>query len=108
MALHNGAAQRKRSSYFDGVPEEVWNLHIGGYQVCHKWLYDRRGKKAMPGRTLIADDIAHYQRIVVALKEAIRLMEEIDEVIEAHSGSVTRKAAARLTPQQEEQTNAER
>jgi hypothetical protein len=31
-------------------------------------------------------DIAHYQRIVVALKETIRLMGEIDEVIEAHGG----------------------
>lgn len=31
-------------------------------------------------------DIAHYQRIVVALKETIRLMAEIDEAIEAHSG----------------------
>ena len=31
-------------------------------------------------------DIAHYQRMVMALKETIRLMGEIDEVIEAHGG----------------------
>jgi len=74
-------SQRSRRSYFDGVPEDVWNFHIGGYQVCHKWLYDRRGKRGGPGRTLAADDIAHYQRIVVAIKETIRLMEEIDRVI---------------------------
>ena len=79
-------SQRKRSSYFDGVPEEVWNFHIGGYQVCHKWLYDRRGTRGEPGRTLTEEDIAHYQRIVVALQETIRLMEEIDQIIEAHSG----------------------
>ena len=24
---------------------EVRALHIGGFQVCPKWLYDRRGKK---------------------------------------------------------------
>lgn len=65
---------------FEGVPAEVWNFHIGGYQVCEKWLKDRRG------RTLTAADIAHYQRVVVALKETIRLMREIDEVIEAHGG----------------------
>ena len=35
---------------FIGVPENVWNFHIGGYQVCHKWLKDRKG------RTLSADD----------------------------------------------------
>ena len=79
-------SQLKRSSYFDGVPGEVWNFHIGGYQVCYKWLYDRRAKGSAPGRTLTDEDIAHYQRIVVALKETIRLMGEIDEVIEANGG----------------------
>ena len=65
---------------FQGVPEEVWDFHIGGYQVCHKWLKDRKG------RTLSDDDIAHYQKIIVALSETIRIMAEIDEVIEAHGG----------------------
>ena len=36
--------------------------------------------------TLSRDDIAHYQKIVVALAETIRLMKEIDEVIEEHGG----------------------
>ncbi len=62
------------------MPEAVWNFHIGGYQVCEKWLKDRKG------RTLSKDDIAHYQKIVVALAETIRLMKEIDEVIEEHGG----------------------
>ena len=35
---------------------------------------------------LSADDIAHYQKIVVALSETIRLMGEIDEAIEEHGG----------------------
>ena len=65
---------------FKGVPEEVWNFHIGGYQVCQKWLKDRKG------RTLSEEDITHYHRIVVALKETIRLMAEIDVVIEKHGG----------------------
>jgi predicted helicase len=66
--------------YFEGVPENVWNFHVGGYQVCEKWLKDRRG------RTLSDEDVLHYQRAVVALKETIRLMAEIDRVIEAHGG----------------------
>ena len=41
---------------FEGVPEQVWDFHIGGYQLCHKWLKDRKG------RTLSAEDIAHYQK----------------------------------------------
>ncbi|MFQ5639812.1 MAG: hypothetical protein ACE5IR_17675 [bacterium] len=39
-----------------------------------------------PGRVLTPDDLEHYQKIVVALKETIRLMQEIDEVIEQHGG----------------------
>ena len=65
---------------FCGVPEEVWNFRIGGYHICHKWLKDRKG------RTLTDDDIADYQKITVALNETIRVMGEIDEVIEEHGG----------------------
>jgi hypothetical protein len=71
---------KAQTTGFKGVREDVWNLHIGGYQVCEKWLKDRKG------RTLSKDDIAHYQKIVVALAETIRLMKEIDDVIEKHGG----------------------
>jgi len=63
------------SQYFGGVPQEVWEFKVGGYQVCEKWLKDRKG------RTLSGEDITHYQRVVVALKETIRLMKEIDQTI---------------------------
>jgi predicted helicase len=66
-----------KTQFFDGVPPEVWSFHIGGYQVCEKWLKDRQ--KAH--RKLTIDDIGHYQKIVVALKETIRLMNEIDQLI---------------------------
>lgn len=67
----------KQGQYFEGVPPEVWDFHVGGYQVCDKWLKDRRG------RTLTFDDIEHYGRIVTALQETIRLMAEIDNAIPA-------------------------
>lgn len=71
---------------FNGVPEDVWNFHIGGYQVCQKWLKSRGPKKGKPGRTLTDEDKVHYQKIVVALSETIRIMSEIDKVIETHGG----------------------
>lgn len=71
---------RAGTSGFQGVPENVWNFHIGGYQVCEKWLKDRKG------RTLSDEDLTHYQRVVVALHETIRLMAEIDSVIDQHGG----------------------
>jgi hypothetical protein len=43
--------------------------------VCQKWLKDRKG------RTLSDEDILHYQKIVVALQETIKLMELIDQAI---------------------------
>jgi len=61
--------------YFEGVPPEVWNFQIGGYQVCEKWLKDRRG------RTLTYEDLEHYRKVVTALSETIRLMAEIDAAI---------------------------
>lgn len=67
-------------SGFEGVPEGVWNFHIGGYQVCHKWLKDRKD------RTLSDEDILHYAKIVTALHETIRIMDEIDAVIDEHGG----------------------
>jgi len=61
--------------YFGEVPEEVYEFKVGGYQVCNKWLKDRKG------RVLSGEDITHYQRVVVALNETIRLMGEIDKSI---------------------------
>ena len=71
---------------FKGVPKEVWNFHIGGYRVCEKWLKDRGPKKGNLGRVLTDEDIAQYQKIVVALGKVICIMAEIDEVIEVHGG----------------------
>ncbi len=65
---------------FQQVPEEVWNFQIGGYQVCAKWLKDRRG------RQLSAEDIAHYLKILSALTATIELMAQVDESIQAHGG----------------------
>ena len=75
-----GRVYINKMQYFEGVPSEVWNFHIGGYQVCHKWLKDRKG------RTFTFDDLKHYQRIVAALAETITLMEQVDEAIEEHGG----------------------
>ncbi|MDZ4164942.1 MAG: type ISP restriction/modification enzyme [Smithellaceae bacterium] len=69
-----------KTQYFARVPPEVWDFHIGGYQVCQKWLKDRKGRK------LSWDDITHYQRIVAALAATFRLMATVDETINTHGG----------------------
>ena len=70
-----GKVQINPTQYFTDVPEVAWNFHIGGYQPAQKWLKDRKN------RTLDHNDITHYQKIIVALTETDRLMQEIDTVL---------------------------
>ncbi len=68
------------NQYFDGILPVLWQFRIGGYQVCDKWLKDRKGC------TLTHDDLEHYQRTVSALAETRSLMREIDLLIADHNG----------------------
>jgi predicted helicase len=76
----SGRVSINTKSSFDDVPEAVWNFHIGGYQVAHKWLKDRKGRELTP------DDAKHYRRVLWALGETITRMEAIDELIEGAGG----------------------
>lgn len=75
-----GRVYVNKTQYFEGVAPEIWEFHVGGYQVCDKWLKDRRG------RALSYEDVTHYERIVAALGETIRRMEAIDALIDDHGG----------------------
>jgi hypothetical protein len=60
------------AQYFAPVPADVFSYQVGGYQVCEKWLKDRRE------RHLEIDDIRTYCRIVTALARTIELQRDID------------------------------
>ncbi len=62
------------SQYFGNVPQEAWDFYIGGYQPAQKWLKDRKDRK------LTIEDIRHWQRIIVALAETAKTMQEIDKI----------------------------
>ncbi len=61
-----------KTHYFEGIEPEVWEYHIGGYQVLHKYLKDRKGRKM--------DDPRHYIHIATALAKTIEIQAEIDEI----------------------------
>ena len=63
-----------QSQYFEGVAREVWQYQIGGYQVCDKWLKDRKGKP------LSLDEMKQYCRIVTSLQRTIEIQKEIDNI----------------------------
>ena len=65
----------KKGDRFTGVPESVWKFYVGGYQVCHKWLKDRKSRQLSP------EDLTHYQKIIVALAETMQIMKAIDAAI---------------------------
>jgi predicted helicase len=63
-----------KDQYFEGVEENVWQYQIGGYQVCNKWLKDRKDK------VLSLNDIKHYCKVATAIKHTINIQKSIDEI----------------------------
>ncbi len=62
---------------FKPVPENVWEFHIGGYQVLDKYLKSRKG------RVLSLDEINHVAAIADSLAFTIDQMAKIDEAYRA-------------------------
>jgi len=58
--------------YFEGITPEMWEYHIGGYQVLEKYLKDRKGRHL--------DDPVLYIHIATAIARTIELQREIDEI----------------------------
>ncbi len=64
------------TQHFTNVPAAVWEYEIGAYQVCEKWLKDRKNEM------LSHAEVRQYRSILVAVAETLRVMAEIDEVLE--------------------------
>ena len=60
------------TQYFSDVPLAVWEFEVGAYQVCEKWLRDRRGE------ALSHADIRQYRQVLAAVAETLKVMGEID------------------------------
>ncbi|MBM4135686.1 MAG: DNA methyltransferase, partial [Nitrospira sp.] len=61
-----------KTQCFEGIAPAVWTYQIGGYQVCDKWLKDRKE------RILSLDEIQTYCRIVTAIRKTIEIQKDID------------------------------
>ena len=61
-------------NYFDNVEKVVWEYQIGGYQVCDKWLKDRKE------RILSLMETEQYCKIVTAISKTIEIQQEIDNL----------------------------
>ena len=65
-----------KTQFFKPVPQEVWDFHIGGYQVLDKYLKQRR-------RVLSLDEINHVGAVADSLAFTIDQMAKIDEAYKA-------------------------
>lgn len=61
---------------FKPISEDVWNFHVGGYQVLKKYLDSRRKAK----RTLSLDEINHVAKVADSVAFTIAQMAAIDRV----------------------------
>ena len=64
------------TQHFTDVPEAVWEYEIGAYQVCEKWLRDRKNT------SLSHAEVRQYCGILVAVAGTLGIMAEIDAVLE--------------------------
>jgi hypothetical protein len=74
--LYNPKEQRlyiNPQQYFAPVAEDVWNFHIGGYQVLDKFLKSRKGRR------LSLDELENVINVVKVLRFTIDQMQKIDQ-----------------------------
>lgn len=67
----NGILHINPNKRITGIPEDVWNYRIGGYQVLDKWFKSHKGK------TMSIDDFGHISNVVGLLAETIRIQNEL-------------------------------
>lgn len=56
--------------FFEGISKEVWEYHIGGYQVMEKYLKDRKSSQM--------NDPAIYCQIATAIHYTIEIQQKLD------------------------------
>lgn len=66
----SGRVAINKDKYFEGITPEMWEYHIGGYQLLEKYLKDRKGRRM--------DDPVRYIHIVGAIVRTIELQRHID------------------------------
>ena len=67
----DGILQLNPNKRIIGIPEDVWNYCIGGYQVLDKWFKSHKGK------TMSIDDFEHIANVVGLLAETIKVQESL-------------------------------
>lgn len=73
----------EENQFFGPINEEVWNYHVGGYQVLDKWLKSRKD------RLLSQDEIKNFCKMVASISKTIEIQKEIDRLYPQVEESLT-------------------
>jgi len=76
----SGRIYINEKQFFGEIPDEIWNMRIGAYQVLDKWLKSRKN------RTLTGNEIEQFMVIIEILKKTREYMTAIDsiKILETH------------------------
>ncbi len=74
VTYKSGQVYINTTQCFTNVPTQVWEYKFGAYQVCKKWLADRKDTR------LSHTEVRQYCAILVAVAETVQIMEAIDEI----------------------------
>jgi len=75
--LHLNANKR-----IHGIPEDVWNYRIGGYQVLDKWFKSHRGE------TMTLASFDHIENVVGLLAETLKVQEGLRGLHDGVDGGI--------------------
>ena len=70
----NGVLQLNENKRILGIPSEVWDYQIGGYQVLDKWF------KSHKGETLTLESFTHIENIVGLIAETIKIQNNLSRM----------------------------
>lgn len=65
-----------KEQFFDGIRSNIWDYHIGGYNILYRYLNDRKGKK------LNNSEIEAFLQIIEIIKITIGITHKIDGIID--------------------------
>ena len=72
----SGRVNINDGQYFEVIGKSIWEMEVCGYRPAKDWLSARKQRR------LVADEIQHYMRIIIALRETVRIMKLLDRMID--------------------------
>jgi len=73
VSYSNNKIYINKDRFFSPISKEIWDFHIGGYQVLYQWLKERH-------KNHMDIDVKQFIQIVNIISETIKIMARIDKI----------------------------